>query len=56
MQYAKNDAKNRDHHRTILWGYIFAPKARIDNRKKVVKQQYFFHMSLQYGELPPTSG
>jgi len=31
-------------------------KARIDNRKKLVKQQYLAHMSLQYGELRPTSG
>ena len=39
------------HHRTILSGYIFATKARIDNRKKkLVKQQYFLHMSSQYGE------
>ena len=28
----------------------------IHNRKKVVKQQYLFHMSSQYGELRPTSG
>ena len=28
------------HHRTTLSGYIFANKARIDNRKKIVKQQY----------------
>jgi len=28
------------HHRTTLSGYIFATKARIDNRKKIVKQQY----------------
>jgi len=28
------------HHRTSLSGYIFATKARTDNRKKVVKQQY----------------
>ena len=27
-------------HRTILWGYIFTIKAHIDNRKKLVKQQY----------------
>jgi len=27
-------------HRTNLSGHIFAPKARIDNRKKIVKQQY----------------
>jgi len=28
-----------------LTGYIFATKAHIDNRKKIVKQQYLFHMS-----------
>ena len=44
------------HHRTTLSGYIFATKARVDNRKKVVKQQYLLHMSSQYGELRPTSG
>jgi len=31
-------------------------QASIDNRKKTVKQQYLPHMSLQYGELRPTSG
>jgi len=36
-----------------LSGYIFATKARIDNRKKLVKQQYVLHMSPQYGELWP---
>ena len=44
------------HHRTTLSGYIFATKAHIDNRKKLVKQQYVLHMSPQYGELWPTSG
>ena len=44
------------HHPTTLSGYIFATKACIDNRKQVVKQQYLIHMSLQYGELRPTSG
>jgi len=34
-----------------LSGYIFATKARIDNRKKLVKQQYVLQMSPQYGEL-----
>jgi len=43
-------------HRATLSGYIFATKACIDNRKKVVKQQYLLHMSPQYGELRPTSG
>jgi len=44
------------HHRTTLAGYIFATKARIDNRKKnlFVKQQ--LHMSAQYGELRPING
>jgi len=44
------------HHDTTLSGYIFATKARIDNRKKIVKEQYLLHMSPQYGELRPTSG
>jgi len=43
-------------HRTTLSGYIFAIKAHIDNWKKLVKQQYLLHMSLQYGALRPTSG
>jgi len=43
-------------HHTILSGYIFAIKACIDNRKKLVKQQYLLQMSLQYGELQPTNG
>jgi len=43
------------HHRTILSGCIFATKACIDNRKKIVKQQYLSRMSSQYGELRPTS-
>jgi len=46
-------------HRTVLLGYIFATKARIDNWKKLVKQekqQYLIHMSSQYGELQSTSG
>ena len=44
------------HHRTNSSGYIFANKACIDNRKKLVKQQYLLYMSAQYGELRPTSG
>jgi len=54
----KKVAKNRHLgiHRTTLSGYIFATKARIDNRKKLVKQQYVPQMSSQYGELQPTSG
>ena len=37
------------HHRTSFSGYIFAIKARIDNRKKkLVKQQYLLYMSPQW--------
>jgi len=43
------------HYRTTLLGYVFATKAHIDNRKKLVKQQYLPHMSLQYGEHRSTS-
>jgi len=39
-----------------LPGYIVATKARIDNGKKRVKQQYVLQMSPQYGELRPTNG
>jgi len=42
------------HHCTTMSGYIFATKARINNRKKLVKQQCLPHMSSQYGELWPT--
>jgi len=38
-----------------LSSYIFTTKARIDNRKKLVKQQYLLQMSLQYGEPQPTN-
>jgi len=51
----QNDAKNR-HLRTIAQrcqAYIFATKASIDNRKKLVKQQYLLHKFPQYGELQP---
>jgi len=39
------------HHRRTLSGYIFATKACVDNRKKIVKQQYVLQMSSQYGEI-----
>jgi len=45
-----------EHHPTTLSGYIFATKARIDNRKKLVKHQYLPHMFPQYVEVWPTSG
>jgi len=42
----EKNAKNSpsEHHWTTLSGYIFATKARIDNRKKIFKQQYLTHM------------
>jgi len=54
QQFTKNSPSR--HHCTTLLGYIFATKACIDNRKKLVKQQYLLHMSPQYGELRLTSG
>jgi len=39
------------HYHTTLSGYILANKARIDNRKKLIKPQYILYMSSQYGEL-----
>jgi len=57
MQDAKIAKKSPSgRHRTTLLGYVFATKAHIDNREKLVKQQYLPHVSLQYGELRPTSG
>jgi len=45
------------HHGTTLSGYILATEAGIDNpKKKLVKQRYLSHMSLQYDELWPTNG
>jgi len=32
------------HHCTNLTGYIFGTTASIDNRKKLIKQQYLLHM------------
>ena len=46
------------HHRTNLSGYIFATQACIDNRKKLVKQQYLLHVShsmVNFGPLTTTS-
>jgi len=55
MQDPKNRQKSPSgHHCTTLSGYVFTTKARIDNpKKKLVKQQYLLHMSVQYGELGP---
>jgi len=43
-------------HRTTLSAYTFPAKVCIDNQKKIVKQQYLLHTSLQDGELRPTNG
>ena len=53
----KNDAKNR-HQRTIaqLCRAMSSQLSHVSTiGKKLVKQQYLPHMSLQYGELRPTS-
>jgi len=58
-KYRKQKWRNKStsgQHRTSLSACIFATKARINNRKKLVKQKYLFHESPQYGELWPTSG
>jgi len=41
------------HHRTTLSGYIFATKARSDNRKKIIKHQYILHMSHNMANFGP---
>jgi len=54
----KKSPKNR-HLCTIaqlLLGYILETKAHMDNRTKLVTQQYLPQMSSQYGELRPTNG
>jgi len=44
------------HHRTTLSGCVFATKGCIDNRKKVIKQQYLLNMASQYDEIQPING
>jgi len=39
------------HHHTNLSGYVFGTKACIDSRKKLVKQQYLLHMSVNFSLL-----
>jgi len=57
IQDPKNRQKSPSRHHLTTWSsHIFAIKAHIDNRKKLVKQQYLLHMSSQYGKLRPTSG
>jgi len=55
IQDAKNGQKIR-HLGTITHLCRAAIEAHIDNRKKIVKQQYLPHMSLQYCKLRPTNG
>jgi len=48
MRLAANTGHKKSpfwHHRTTLSGYIFAAEACIDNRIKLVKQQYLVHKS-----------
>jgi len=59
MRLAENTGRKNSpsaHHRTTLSGRTFATKARHDNRKKILKQQYLLHMTPHYGELRPTNG
>jgi len=44
-QKSRQKSPSGHHRSTTLSGYIFASKAYIDNRKKLVKQQYLLHMS-----------
>ena len=55
MHDPKIDASG--YHRTTLSGYIFATKAGIDNRKKIVKQQYLLHNNMvNFGPLAAEIG
>jgi len=59
IQDAKMTQKSPSrHNRTSLRAesWNLRNKVCIDNRKKLVKQQYLLHMSAQYGELRSTSG
>ena len=55
-QKSRQKSSPSGHHRTNMPGYVFATRARIDDRKKLIMQQYVFHMSSQYGELRPING
>jgi len=54
QKLAKNSPSG--HHHTTLSGYIFATKACIDNRKKLLNSNISPQMSSQYSELRPTNG
>jgi len=55
MQKSRQKSPSGYHH-TTLSGYIFATKARIDNWRILVEQQYLLHMSSEYSKLWPTNG
>ena len=44
------------HHHTNLSSYIFGTKAHIDNRKKLVKQQYLLQNMVHFGLLAAEIG
>jgi len=55
QKFAQNSPSG--YHRTTLSACIFATKACIDNRKKVLnRNNYLPHISPQYSELRPISG
>ena len=58
MQDAKSRQKSPSgHHRTTLSGYIFATKARVDNRKKnLLSTDMSSTCPYNIGELRPTNG
>jgi len=60
MQDAKNRQKSPSaHHRTTLSGYIFATKARIDNRKKLLSSNISSrcpHSTVNFGLLAAEIG
>jgi len=54
------NAGRKNFQKFVIWApvhsYVFATEARIDNWKKLVKQQYLPHMFPQYGGHRPTNG
>ena len=58
IEDAKKVAKNRhlDTIAQLRWAISSQLRHILTIGKKLVKQQYLLHMSLQYGELRPSSG
>jgi len=59
MQKIAKNSPSVHHRTTNLSGFIFATKAHIDNRKKLVKQQYSFrcpHNMVNFGPLAAEIG